>query len=70
MLVRSLESVLQQSNTNPFGDVSSEDWHFKAISAGWQADLVRGVADDKFAPDLTITREQMFAIIGRGIATR
>ncbi|TXK82619.1 S8 family serine peptidase [Paenibacillus sp. N3.4] len=48
---------------NPFSDVSSKAWYKDVILAAHQAHLIDGISDDQFAPDLTITREQMAVMI-------
>ena len=51
-----------------FADCTADDWFTPYIIAATEAGVVTGVADDAFAPNDTITREQACAILGRALA--
>ena len=53
------------SDKSPFSDVADGQWYAKAVT--WAADkgIVSGVGDSKFAPEASITREQLAAILYR-----
>lgn len=48
-----------------FADVPSDTWYTDAVSWAAENGIVNGVAPDKFAPDDSITREQMATIMYR-----
>ncbi len=49
---------------NPFTDLT-EDWYTDAVIWAANEGVVKGVAEDLFAPDLAVTREQAAAILYR-----
>jgi len=51
-----------------FADCTADDWFTPYVIAATEAGIVTGVADDAFAPNDTITREQACAIVGRAFA--
>ena len=55
----------EKANNHNFADVPEGQWYSDAVS--WAADnnIVKGVSENKFAPDEDITREQMALIIYR-----
>jgi large repetitive protein len=66
MLVRALG--IQPSGTpaaSSFTDVSNDSWYFEAVLAAASSGLVTGLEQGRFAPDQTITREQMAVMISR-----
>ncbi|URN95126.1 MAG: discoidin domain-containing protein [Candidatus Pristimantibacillus lignocellulolyticus] len=57
---------LQASKVNEqFTDVNSSDWFAKDVAAAYDAGLIRGVTDTTFAPDSTITREEIAILMVR-----
>ena len=50
---------------NPFRDVASGTWYSNAVTWAYVNGVVNGVSGTEFAPDLTITREQMVTIFFR-----
>ena len=54
-----------EGGENIFTDVPEDAWYTEAVS--WAAGIgaVNGIGDDKFAPDETVTREQLVAILFR-----
>ena len=63
MLVRALSLKTEEAVT--FNDVADTDWYAKDIAAAYEAGLIAGVGNQKFAPEEVITREQMTAMIVR-----
>ncbi|WP_379157838.1 alpha/beta hydrolase-fold protein [Paenibacillus sp. sgz5001063] len=62
MLVRSLR--LQADNTVlPFKDVPANSWFYPSVAAAYQVGIIRGISQDEFAPEKTITREEMAVMI-------
>jgi len=55
----------EKANNHNFADVPEGQWYSDAVS--WAADnnIVKGVSENKFAPDEDITREQLALIIYR-----
>ncbi|MDD9265440.1 S-layer homology domain-containing protein [Paenibacillus sp. GCM10023248] len=53
---------------NPFADVSSGDWFEGSVKKAYAAGLINGIADDTFAPEQNITREEMTAMLLRAKA--
>ena len=49
----------------PFIDVNSSDWFYNAVKAAYTEGLISGVTDTEFAPNVTLTRGMLTAIIGR-----
>ena len=48
-----------------FADVPADEWYAPYVSAAVAAGIINGVSETEFAPNDTVTREQMAAIIGR-----
>lgn len=69
LLARALK--LPTDNTgisSPFQDVTEDKWYASDITAVYAAGIVTGVADGKFAPMQTITREQMAVMLSRAMS--
>ena len=49
-------------------DVANDSWALKAVAACVQSKIVFGYPDDLYHPELTLTRAQMAAFIGRALA--
>lgn len=65
MLSRSLR-LPAVATTAPFKDVSATSSHAEAIHAAYAAGIVQGTANDAmFAPDRTITRQEMAVMLAR-----
>ena len=47
----------------PFTDVSSSDWYCDAVRWAYASGIVNGVSETRFAPDSSITREQMATML-------
>lgn len=58
------ESV-QSPKKSVFTDVELDSWYSKALDWGVATGIVKGISDTCFAPDESITREQMCALIHR-----
>jgi hypothetical protein len=65
MLVRALG--LHTSAAAPFKDVKSSDWSAGEVAAAYEAGLVNGVSNDQFAPDSTISRQDMSVMLSRAM---
>ncbi|MDR0904953.1 MAG: S-layer homology domain-containing protein [Oscillospiraceae bacterium] len=50
---------------NPFSDVAKEAWYYKSVRYGYSNELVKGIGDGKFAPNLNLTRAQLVTILAR-----
>lgn len=64
LIVRTL-GLEVKGNDVPFGDVSKDAWYADSVAAAYQAGLVQGIANDKFAPTETISREEMAVLMMR-----
>ena len=51
--------------TNPFADVRESDWFYDAVMYVFGKGLMVGVADDRFAPQSTLTRGMIVTILHR-----
>ena len=50
---------------NPFTDVEESDWFYGAVAFVVNAGLFKGVSDDSFAPDATMTRAMLVTVLHR-----
>lgn len=64
LIVRTL-GLEVKGNELPFADVSKDAWYADSVAAAYQAGLVQGIANDKFAPTQTISREEMAVLMMR-----
>jgi len=64
LLVRALGLKATKANTQ-FADVNASDWYAQDVAAAYEAGLISGVTDTKFAPKDQITREQMAILMVR-----
>jgi N-acetylmuramoyl-L-alanine amidase len=53
---------------NPFDDVRSGSWYEDTVKKAYAAGLINGIADNKFAPEKNITRQEMTAMLIRAKA--
>ncbi|MCP3774763.1 S8 family serine peptidase [Paenibacillus sp. MZ04-78.2] len=63
MLVRALG--LHASSKAPFQDVSASDWFADDIAAAYEAGLVNGVAEGRFDPQASISRQDLAVMLSR-----
>ncbi|MEE0775763.1 MAG: S-layer homology domain-containing protein [Bacillota bacterium] len=54
--------------TNRFTDVTSDHWFYRYVAWGTERGLVQGKSADRFAPNATITREEMATLCDRYIS--
>lgn len=59
---------LEQRKAQVFTDVKESDWFYTAVNTAYYYGIVKGVAQDKFNPNGTITREEAAAMITRAAA--
>ncbi|MBW7453012.1 S-layer homology domain-containing protein [Paenibacillus sepulcri] len=64
LLVRAIGLDATGSST-AFADVTASDWFAADVAAAFDAGLIQGLSDTEFAPNATITREQMAVLIVR-----
>lgn len=55
------------NNEVDFDDVDSTDWHNSYIKLAYQKQLIKGVGDNKFAPNESVTYEQAVTVIVRAL---
>ncbi|NQX60564.1 S-layer homology domain-containing protein [Paenibacillus qinlingensis] len=66
ILVRALGIPLSENlPQNHFSDVDTNAWYYEAVQKAVSKELIDGVDRERFAPEETITREQMAVMIGR-----
>lgn len=66
MLVTAL-GLNEDAAAAKFGDVNTNSWFAGAVGAAAKADIVDGMDNGDFAPNASITREQMAVMISRAI---
>lgn len=59
VVLAALEGIKVDNSAAPFADVPANTWYSGAVAWAVKNGVVAGVGDNKFAPDATITREQM-----------
>ena len=67
LLMRALAPVADASKMTQFSDVAAGKYYTDAVLQAKALGLVDGVGDNRFNPDETITREQMFTIAYRAL---
>ena len=60
-----MDSEKEETAKNVFGDVAEDSWYFDSVSWAAKNNIVSGVLENTFAPDESVTREQMAVIIYR-----
>ncbi|MET3683072.1 hypothetical protein ABID56_001162 [Alkalibacillus flavidus] len=55
----------EASGNNPFTDVSEDAWYRQAVLNLYEAGITSGVADNQFAPQQTVTRQQFAVFLTR-----
>jgi hypothetical protein len=55
------------SQASPFVDVAPDAWYSGVVAAAVKLGIVNGVSDTEFAPDRSITREQMALMLARAL---
>lgn len=58
-----LEGEQKAALVNPFSDVAKDAWYKDAVIWAYSKGIVAGVSEDTFAPNHSVTREQMAAIL-------
>lgn len=53
------------SANNVFSDVKTTDWYYSVVCSAYEAGIVKGISVDKFAPDRSVTRQEMASMIAR-----
>jgi uncharacterized repeat protein (TIGR02543 family) len=65
MLYRLAKTPSVEGKTEPFDDVVETDWFYDAIIWAYENKVVSGVKDNEFAPNKSISREQVATILHR-----
>ncbi|MBP2634017.1 MAG: S-layer protein, partial [Firmicutes bacterium] len=55
------------ASTNPFADVSPNDWSYVAVKNLAEAGIIDGYSDGTFKGDKSITRYEMAQLVGKAI---
>ena len=53
------------TGNSPFSDVPSDEWYAKAVIWAANGGVVNGIGEGKFAPEDSVTREQLAAMLYR-----
>lgn len=53
-----------------FQDITPGDWYADAVQLAWEAGVTNGVAADRFDPEAIVSREQMAALLVKGLRLR
>ncbi len=67
LITRALD-LKEGDGKNPFADVKSGAWYEDTVKKAYSAGIISGVASNKFAPDQSITREEMSTMLMRAKA--
>lgn len=65
-----LEGSPEVSENAGFADVSEEDYYYNAVQWGVEQGIVTGMSETAFAPNETITREQMATMLFRYLSAK
>lgn len=65
ILARAYELKVPANYTSRFNDVSSSAWYADEVAAAVSSGIIRGVGNDRFAPNALITREEMAVMLVR-----
>lgn len=65
LLTRLLQLPPAPNVSNRFADVNSGDWYYAAIATALSEQLITGLSDTQFAPNGSITREQIAILLHR-----
>lgn len=57
-------------NAQNFSDIAANAWYTASINACYEAGLIKGVGENKFAPQQTISRQDMAALVVRAAEYR
>ncbi len=60
-----LENSPEPASASVFTDVAAGSWYAKAVAWAAENNIVNGTGENKFSPDMPITREQLASIIYR-----
>lgn len=64
-LVRSLYTDYSAKNNAGFVDIPEDAWYQEVIQTAYELGLVKGIGNNRFAPDDLITREQLATLVYR-----
>jgi hypothetical protein len=67
LIARALE-LKKGSGNNPFADVKAGSWYEETVKSAYAAGIINGVTSKTFAPDKSITREEMSVMLMRAKA--
>lgn len=64
-MVISMAPAALAVGTNPFTDVSSDDWYYDEVQYVYENDLMKGTSTTTFSPEVTVNRAMMVTILYR-----
>ncbi|PFJ42727.1 S-layer homology domain-containing protein [Bacillus thuringiensis] len=65
MLVKAMGYKNPSLKESKFKDVNKDTWYYQDVLIAEEHNLIRGISNTAFAPEQTLTREQMLAILVR-----
>lgn len=68
LLTRVLHMRALPEETSGFADVAEGDWYHGVIAAALSEQLIAGISETRFGPNLNITREQIAVLLQRAYA--
>lgn len=67
LLVRCLGLAVEADQSCPFTDLPPAAWYRKSIAVAYAAGIAHGTAENQFAPEAPLTREQMAALLANAL---
>lgn len=67
LLVRTFGIPQEMPEALTFADVPKDRWYFGIVEAAYRAGLVKGVGEGVFAPDRTISRQELAVMLHRAL---
>lgn len=67
IVVRLMNETPAVGTTQSFADVHPDSWYYGYVMKAKQKGIIEGISDTSFAPDQSVSREQMAAIVARAL---
>ena len=65
MLMPGSGSAVWVNNSGKFADVGSGNWYYDSVSFATSRELFKGLSDEEFAPDISMTRAMFVTVLSR-----
>lgn len=66
-LITAVMGIVDEEATVEFSDIKGDEWYVSYVAAAYKAGIITGRPDGTFAPNETITRQDMAVMIARAI---